>query len=297
MNWDDLRVFVAAARRKSYQDAAAALSLDPTTISRRVARLEDELRCTLLARGRNGLRLTAAGKRLFDAVSGMEATAGKLGETVAQHAEWGVVRISTSEGFGTTILAPAVPDLVAKDRKLAIEIVANPGFLSPATHQVDVAVTLSAPKDPRLSVEKLTDYALGLYAARSYLEARGEPASVHDLRAHTLVGYIDDLLYDSELRYLDEVDAGLAPILASSSIRAQKEIIAGGGGIGILPCFMVHPADRELVRVLPGTRIVRSFWLSARRDIQQSRRIRSVRNWIRDITKRKRAALLAEAAA
>ena len=84
----------------------------------------------------------------------------------------GRVRLSTSEGFGGTILSPAVPALMAKRPAVEIEIVANPGFLSPAIREVDIAITLGAPQDKRLVVERLTDYRLGLYAIAATIWSR-----------------------------------------------------------------------------------------------------------------------------
>jgi DNA-binding transcriptional LysR family regulator len=192
----------------------------------------------------------------------------------------GVVRISTSEGFGTAIIAPAVPELVAKRPKLQLEIVAMPGFLSPAMREVDIAITLGPPQDARLSIEKLTDYTLGLYAEKTYLARHGSPQKVDELRRHCVVGYIDDLLYANELRYLDDILPGLKPSISSSSIRAQQEIIARGVGIGVLPCFMAETSP-QLTRVFPDTvRVTGTFWLSARRDVLQTARVRQVKNWI-----------------
>lgn len=292
-NWDDLRVFLAAARRKSYQAAGAQIGLDATTVGRRIARLEQALRCTLLVRGPSGHALTAAGQKLFEVASGIEAVTDGVNEAVVGDGGWGVVRLSTSEGFGTTIIAPALPELLAKTDNLAVEIVANPGFLSAATREADVAITLSATRDARLAVERLTDYRLGLYAAPGYLEAHGVPSSPGDVARHRLVGYIDDLIYANELRYMDEVHPNLCPTLTSSSIRAQLEMIAAGSGLGVLPCFLATSSGLPLVRLLPGEiSLTRTFWMSARRDVQQTRRVRTVRAWIRDTVARRRELLL-----
>ena len=281
-NWDDLRIFLAAARRSSYQDAAMHIGLDPTTIGRRVARLEAALRCTLIARGPGGLTLTTMGQRLFEAASAIEATTEAIGETVIGDSAWGTVRLSMPEGFGTAILAPALPGLAAQRPQLHIELVATPGFYSPVTREVDLAITLSPPQDARLAVEQLTEYTLGLYAARSYLDKAGTPKNAAALGEHRLVGYIDDLLYANELRYLDEIHPGLRPALASSSIRAQLEIIAAGGGIGVLPHFLSSRTASNLVPVLRAeVSLTRGFWMSARRDVQQTARVRATMRWIK----------------
>ena len=290
-NWDDLRIFLSVARHKSLQGAADQMGLDPTTIGRRVARLEQALNCTLIARGRSAQFLTANGKRLFEAASRVE-TATEGVRTAVGETSSGVVRISTSEGFGTAIIAPAVPQLVAKRPKLQLEIVAMPGFLSPAMREVDIAITLGRPEDARLEIEKLTDYTLGLYATRAYLERTGRLSNAEDLRRHSLIGYIDDLLYANELRYLDDVLPGLKPAISSSSIRAQQEMIARDVGVGILPCFMGETAT-GLVRVLPkDVAINGTFWLSARRDVLQTARARHVRNWVYETVTARRKVLL-----
>ncbi|HTO41937.1 MAG TPA: LysR family transcriptional regulator [Rhizomicrobium sp.] len=290
-NWDDLRIFLAVARQASLQGAGDLLGLDPTTVGRRVARLEQALNCSLIARGRSTQFLTGNGKRLFEAASRVEmaneAVRSAVGETGS-----GVVRISTSEGFGTVIIAPAVAQLVAKRPKLQLEIVAMPGFLSPAMREVDIAITVGRPEDSRLEIARLTDYTLGLYASRAYLEKRGSPDVVQALRQHTLIGYIDDLLYANELRYLDDVLPGLKPAFSSSSIRAQAEMIERGVGVGILPCFMGEAAA-GLTRILPReVSITGTFWLSARRDVLETARVRQVRAWVAETVAAKRRLLL-----
>lgn len=290
-DWDDLRIFLSVARHKSFQGAADQLGLDPTTIGRRMARLEQALNCTLVARGRSPGFLTTNGKRLFEAASRVEMATEEvrtaIGETSA-----GVVRISTSEGFGATIIAPAVAQLVRKRPKLQIEIVAMPGFVSPAMREVDITITLTKPQDRRLSIEKLTDYMLGLYAAPDYLARRGVPENPAALRGHVLVGYIDDLLYANELRYLDDVLPGLKPTISSSSIRAQMEVMIRGAGLGVLPSFMAEQ-ETGLVRILPdAVAITRTFWLAARRDVLETARVRQVTNWIHDTVAAARPLLL-----
>ena len=137
-------------------------------------------------------------------------------------------------------------------------------------------------------VEPLTDYQLGLYASEAYLQAQGgRPDRITDLARLDLVGYVDDLIYAPPLRYLNEILPGLSPGLSSSSIRAQREIIAAGGGVGVLPCFMADGLQRVLADVL----ITRRFWISTHRDVAGTARIRAVRNWITALVEAKRAQL------
>jgi DNA-binding transcriptional LysR family regulator len=285
-DWDDLRVFIAAARSGSLSAAGQRLSIDTATVGRRVTRLETALKSTLLVRSPTGLTLTAAGAQLLEAALEAETAMEAAGRVVEPQGAAGTVRISASEGFGTAIMAPALPQLAAAHPGLRIELAANAGFLSATRREVDMAITLSAPDAQRLVVEPLTHYQLALYGAPRYLKD-GAPGSVPDLSGHRLVGYVDDLIYTPELRYLDEILPGLTPALASSSIQAQRQIIAAGGGIGVLPCFL---AD-GLIRVLPEILLERRFWLSTHKDVHGVARLRGVRNWLRDLVAARRDSL------
>lgn len=288
-DWDDLRVFLAATRAGSLAGAAQRLGIDAATVGRRLARLETSLKSTLFVRSPGGIQLTATGSRLLAAATEAESAM----EAVAQVAEptivGGTVRISASEGFGSAILAPALPALHAAHPTLRIELAAQTGFLSPAKREVDVVVTLAQPKSARIVVEPLTDYHLGLYASAAYLKRRGAPEGVDDLHAHDMVGYMDDLLYAEELRYLEAIAPKLRPVLSSSSIRAQHEIVANGGGIAVLPCFLVGGA---LKRVLPQVRLTRRWWLGTHRDVVENARTKAVHRWLKETVAARRGDLM-----
>lgn len=265
--------------------------MDATTVGRHVQRLESTLRCTLFVRSARGLQLTAAGARLQDAGIQVESAIEMAGERETSGGIAGNVRISASEGFGTYILAPALGGLLKRMPSLTVELVANQSFLSPSTREVDMAITLSPPKSNRVFVEPLTDYELGLYGSTAYLAQKGVPATVDDLSEFSFVGYIDDLIYAPELRYLDEIRPGLRSRISSSSIRAQMEFVLNGAGLGVLPCFMAEEAS-ELQRVLPDTaRITRTFWVSIHQDLKTTPRISATRRWLASLAQEKRALL------
>jgi len=281
-DWDDLRYFLAAARFESLIIAAQRLGVDAATVGRRIARLEAALKQTLFVRSRKGLHLTASGGRLFDAALNAEAAMEVVSSAGERDVVGGTVRLSVAEGFGTSIVAPALPGLREQTPSLKIELAAQSGFLSPSKREVDIAVTLSAPPNARVSVAPLTDYELGLFASPSYLAKHNTPANVDDLKHHEIVGYIDDLIYAPELKYLDEIRVELQTTLASSSIRAQREMIQASGGIGVLPCFM----SSNLTRILPSqVRLRRRFWLSTHRDVTDLARVRAVVGWLKNLVR------------
>lgn len=288
-NWDDLRFFLAAARAGSLSAAGKALGVDTATVGRRIARLETRLRATLMTRSAGGVETNAAGARLLQAASEAEAAMRATFAEATRDTAGGTVRISAAEGFGTAVIAPALPALRAAKPGLEIELAANPGFLSPATREVDIAITLSPPEDARLQAEPLTDYQLALYASPAFVARHGERKSVADLAGLDIVGYVEDLIYAPELRYLDEIGIARRPALASSSIRAQREMIHAGGGVGVLPCFL----SDGLVRLCrKDALLTRRFWLATHRDIADTMRVKAVKAWVRKLAREKRGMLM-----
>lgn len=294
-DWSDLQVFLAIARAGQMARAGTALGIDPTTTSRRLRRLEARLGAALFEQTREGQVMTEAGEALMVKVEAMAQAAMAIDESSRPGATGqltGTLRISASEGFGSWFLAAHVPDFARLHPALMLDLVASSGFLSLSKREADIAVMLSRPKAGPVIARKLSDYSLQLYASQTYLDGAGTPRGTADLlKGHGLVGYIPDLLYAPELRYLDEIQAGLAPTVRSSSINAQHHLIAAGAGIGVLPCFM-GDADPGLVPVLPDRRIIRSFWLVTHRDTHQLARVRAGRDWIFEVVQRHRALLL-----
>lgn len=294
MDWRDLQFFLAVAQKGHIAKAAAAIGVDATTIGRRLRRLESCLGNTLFERTREGQVLTEAGEALLARAEVMEQQAADIedqrGGSLAGLT--GALRISVAEGFGSWFLAQHLPDFAAEHPALTIDLVASSGFLSLSKREADIAVLLSRPKVGPMRARKLSDYALRLYAAPSYLERAGAPETAAALATgHRLIGYVPDLLYAPELRYLDDIQPGLAPQIRSSSINAQHRLVASGAGIGVLPCF-IGDADPGLQRLLPDQRIVRSFWLVSHKDTHQLARIRAGKEWLAALVDRHRAVLL-----
>jgi len=282
MNWDDLRVFLAVARQPKLDAVAAQMNLDATTISRRIRRLEKSLGNTLFERTRRGHMLTPAGESLTKRVEEIESISFDVSASSDAKLAEGRVRLGVPEGLGTTIVAPALKAFRAMNPKIDVDLIALSGFVSVPKREADMSVLLARPTTGRLKAKKISDYSLGLYATQAYLEAAPSVHSKKDLPDHTLVGYVDDLIYSSQLRYLDEIVPGLVPDLSSPSILAQREMIAAGAGIGILPNFMAAPSE-GLVRLIPDEiNVVRTFWLAVHEDVARLKRNRHMVEFLTD---------------
>lgn len=281
-DWEDLRLFLETTRHSTLADAAARLHIDPTTLGRRLRRFEQDIGTNLFERTQQGHTLTPTGQRLASYVERMEDSSLQALEAVkgGGGGARGTVRISTAEGFGAFVVAPALADLARRHPDLDIDLVASSGFLNVSKREADIAILLARPTTGRLYARKLSNYALMLYASKRYLRARPPIRTAQDLAHHRLVGYVDDLIYSPKLRYLDELPVAVSPSIKSSSIIGQYHATKAGAGLCVLPCFIAD-CDRSLVRVLPDeVRIERSFWLAVHEDLRSFARVKAVLDFL-----------------
>lgn len=287
MNWDDFRIFLAVQRAGGLVGAARRLGVDHTTVARRLSALETRLGAQLVDRSPRGARLTEAGRALLGHAERIEAEALAAGAEVgAIRAEVaGAVRLATPEAFGTWLVAPNVGRLRKAHPALQIELVPEARRVSLTKREADLAVTLARPPQGRLVARKLADYRLGLYAARSYLDAEGPVEDLRDLPSRPLVWYIDELIDVPELRFFDEVAAGAQTVFRSSSIAAQQAAVASGLGFGLLHAFAAD-TDPRLVRILPEVvDVERSYWLVMHPEERALPRIRVVVEFLQTIAR------------
>lgn len=276
MDWDDLKVFLHVARTGQVTEAARLLELDHSTVSRRLARLEDAVGAKLFNRAGRRLKINASGQGLLSIATRMEALllseVGGVAEDSGAIA--GFVRIGAPEGLGASYISSRLDELRSGHEQLDIELVALPQNYSLASREVDIAVTLDRPRSGSVATRRLTDYGLGFFASESYLMQHGQPLSLADLPNHRICGYIPSLLHTPELDYLDAVGVPVAASLRSTSIVAQRSIIETGQAIGILPFFMIGQEMRLTRLFAEEFELKRSYWLSIHDDLRRQARVR-----------------------
>jgi len=288
MHWDDLRIFLAAARSRTVSDAARKLGIDATTVSRRLDRLSGDLKSSLFESNSAGLVLSSHGQKLLVQAETVEHAIGVATGTLTGERSRlkGLVRISMSEGLATWIVARNMPSFRELHPEISLELVTTNGFLNPSKREADLAITLARPARGHLIASKLSDYRLGLFASKDYAQKYEIPQSGEALSQHPIIGYAPDFIYSDELRYLAEIGSKLETSLSSSSINVQHAMIHASSGIGVLPLF-IGLRDPDLVRVLEDSaEITRSFWMVVHQDSRRIARVAAVVDWLKDVVPR-----------
>jgi DNA-binding transcriptional LysR family regulator len=289
MNWDDVRMFLAVARSGQILAASRRLGINHATLGRRVTALEENLRTRLLVRRTNGCELTAEGEIFFRAAERMEtemlaaqASTGRIDTAVA-----GTVRIGAPDGFGVSFLASRLGRLTRRHPDLKLQLVPVPRSFSLSQREADIAITIERPEQGRLVSSKLTDYTLGLYASKSYLDQAGTPETVEALRAHPRIGYVEDLIFSPSLNFTGEVMRDWDASFEISSAIGQTEAVRSGAGIGILHDYVARQSS-ELRRVLPDIVIRRSYWTTYHETTRDLIRLRTVVDFLKELVDEER---------
>ena len=249
---DALMTFLAAARLGRYTAAAEVLGVNHSTVSRRIASLEEAMGGRVLVRTPAGWETTALGRRALAVAERIEASVRQLADDGGGvMAVQGVVRIAAPEAFTSAFLVPAMAALQAQHPALAVEIITATQRARQNRSGVDLEIVVGRPQVHRAFATPISAYALVLYATPAYLERAGTPASVADLARHPLIYYFESALQVVELdRAVQPLPASPASI-RSTSVFAHVEAAAASAGIGLLPDFL-GDADARLVRVLDG---------------------------------------------
>lgn len=288
MNWDDLRYFLAVAREKQMLGAARRLGVSQALLSRHIGALESAVGARLFDRTTRGSNLTEDGNALLAVAERIEAEVFTgLAEIRGGKEMAGTVRIGTPDGFGSAFLAPRLGRFRETYPDLRVQLVPVSRSFSLSEREADVAIMVGRPEKGRLRVRKLVDYTLGLYASKNYVARAGMPHTVADLSAHSLVGYVDDLVFTPELNYVADYMRDWQSDVEISTAIGQMEAVRSGVGIGILHDFMAA-REQDLVRLLPDLKTTRSYWIVWHENLRVAQRVQAVADLLDAMVKEER---------
>jgi len=297
MNWDDIKIFLEVARAERLSTAAKRLTMDPSTVSRRLHKLEESIKTKLFDRTQDGHVLTSDGKLLLATACKMEQDAQHAMASIQNNNEenCGLVRIGVTEALGNFFVSPNLLSLQQSHPKIDVHLLLFARYVKISRNEADIAIAVERPKSTSMIVSKLCDYKLQLYAHQNYLDKHleqsldGQPQGIalDQLAEQKWVTYVDNLLFTEQLSYLKELDqyvgSDLKPTFSSTSIISQYFAIKSGLGIGILPCFLADQ-DKDLVKLHgEDISINRSFWLVAHPESKRLSHVNTVWQYLKDL--------------
>jgi DNA-binding transcriptional LysR family regulator len=198
INHELLRTFLAAARTRTFGEAAAQRRVTKSAISQQVKALEAQLGVPLFERVGRAARPTPAGARLADVLEReLAAIDDALVALTAEHAEIaGELRLGAPRPFARAWLPPRLAPLLRAHPALRVRIVFGvPSELERALvqGQLDLAILSRAPESPLVAHRAIATETFHAYAAPAYLAAHGTPQTLADIRAARFIDFDDDL--------------------------------------------------------------------------------------------------------
>jgi DNA-binding transcriptional LysR family regulator len=262
MDLNALVVFAKVAETNSFSEAARRLGIPVSTVSRRVAELEDQLGVRLLDRSTRSLRLTDLGSEVLEhalrSVESVEAIQNIISNQ--RSSVRGTLRLSAPPSISDTLLTPLVTAFQASYPEVRMQILITERMVDHIADGVDIAFRLGALKDSSLVALKLLTYRHQLVASPAYLENCDPPESPQDLLGHRLIAF-SHWRPESSWTFLDANGKGeqtvtFQPYLSMNDFVGLTPALLAGGGIGDLPP-VVQPElmrDGRLVEVMPNWR-------------------------------------------
>jgi DNA-binding transcriptional LysR family regulator len=257
---NDMRYFARVIAEGGFSAAARALGVPKSTLSRRIAQLEDQLGVRLIYRSTRRLTLTDIGREFLShcetVVAGAEAARDSIDRV--QQVPRGTVRLTAPMDVCRAMVAPALPEFLAEFPEVTVKLDALNRRVDLVEEGVDIAVRVRPTiEDSSLVMRPITKSAAWLVAAPALLQRLGEPAHPGSLENYpSLSMAFADGRYRWKLRNSsgETVTVHHQPRLITDDMLVLNEAAIAGIGIVSLPGFVCHSAlnDRLLRVLLPG---------------------------------------------
>ena len=188
---NSLAIFAKVAETRSFSEAARRLKMPISTVSRRVAELEDQLGLGLLERSTRNLRLTDVGAEVFEHVQRSAEISETVGNIVSNQSSSvsGLLRLSAPPSISDTLLVPLVTAFQASYPNVRVQVLVTDRFVDHIAEGIDLVFRLGPLRDSSLVARKLVTYRHQLVASPTYLERVSPPETPRDLLRHRLFAF------------------------------------------------------------------------------------------------------------
>lgn len=256
-----IRAFTESARKLNFTDAADTLGLTPSTLGRRIKRLEQSLGVDLFIRTTRSVALTEAGNiyleyclSILAQLKEADTIAGTMGKKPA-----GLLKVSAPSTLGKLYITPVLSEFMSSYPEIRIDIVYTDHFVDLIEQRIDVAIRIGSLADSIFKVKHLAPNIRRLVAAPSYLENAPQLKTPSDLASHRILHF--SYLRGNDSWQLENKGKAqtiaVSPCLRSNDALTLYEAALNGQGIALLADFITKPAlqSGELVHVLENWKI------------------------------------------
>lgn len=242
----DVIAFVRVVETGAFSRAAERMDISKSILSRRVARLEEQLGAKLLTRSAQGAQPTDIGQayyaRAANVLAELEAAQEVVADAVTQIA--GPIRITAPLSFGSQHLAPALAEFARLHPRVDMDVSLNDRTVDLIGGGFDMAVRIGNLPDSSLIARRIAPVRAAVLASPAYLDERGRPEHPRDLASHDLLFYANVPAYE---QWRFRIGGKWEHVKGHARFRADngemlREAACAGLGVVILPSFIAAPA-------------------------------------------------------
>jgi DNA-binding transcriptional LysR family regulator len=292
---NSLVVFAHVVGASSFSEASRRLKIPTSTVSRRIAELEDQLGVRLLERSTRKLRLTDAGVELLEYAQQGAQLSDAVSAIASNHSTSisGQLRLSAPPSLSDSLLTPLVLRFQKRYPDVLVRVLVAERAVDHIEDGVDLIFRIGQLKDSSLVGKKLLKYRHQLLATPAYL--RNSPPVRHprDLLKHRLLSFArwkpgDRWIFEN-VKTKQTESVHFRPYISMNDYAGLAPAILAGVGIGELPPVVLTDLSRTkgLVEVMTNWHF-RTFdlWLLHLSNRNVSRAVRAFQDFAVEETRR-----------
>jgi DNA-binding transcriptional LysR family regulator len=261
---NSLAIFATVVDANSFSEAARRLKMPTSTVSRRIAELEDQLGVRLLERSTRNLRLTDVGSEILEQARRSVEVSEAIDNVVSNRLSniSGLLRLSAPPSISDTMLQPLVGAFHASYPDVRVEIFVTDRYVDHIAEGIDLVFRIGAgaERDSALVAKKIMTYRHRLLTSPAYLERSKPPEKPQDLLSHRLLAFAyfkaENTWTFHHVNGKDKETLSFLPHLSMNDFTGLASALVAGGGIGDLPPVVQPELVRKgrLVEVMPEWR-------------------------------------------
>ena len=260
--FSSIELFVRTIEVGNFSELGRQLQMAPSSISRQINALEEELGVRLLQRTTRKINLTEAGQIYYEKARKIlsDLDDAHLAITQLQSSPKGLLRINVAIPFGERNIVPLIPGFLALYPELNIDLTLEDRKIDLVEERVDLAIRIGRLDDSSIVARKLADNKFVVCAGSKYLETHGTPSLPDDLFQHNCI--TNKNIYHSDIWQFSK-DGSLQEISVSGNFKANSggalySAMLSNLGIAALPTWYVGDDIKQgnLERVLPDYEII-----------------------------------------
>jgi DNA-binding transcriptional LysR family regulator len=279
-DWNDLACFLAVARAGTLAGAARALSVNHSTVFRRLNRFEAVLGVRLFERLPEGYALTEAGEALLPraerVAAEIDAAARELFGRDARLE--GPIRVTTATNLATSYLARYLPEFARAHPGVHVELVVGDENRDLSRREADVALRATSDPPEHLVGREIVRIGWSVFGSAAYRRRHGAPHSMDELEGHRLIRADPPLRRLPAFAWAERHLPSACFVATSNDLTTMAALAIEGLALAILPDDQRRPRLERLFETRPA--FSTQIWLLTHPDLRGVARIRAFMDFV-----------------